>query len=242
VDKALGQVGLKDLHSQYPGQLSGGQQQRVALARALVADAKVLLFDEPLSNVDAKVREELRGQLVEMQRELGFTAVHVTHDQDEAMELADRIAVLNSGHIEQLAPPREVYSHPATRYVAEFVGAANLYRGTVASRQGSMVEVDTSFGRIVADDAEADVVEGAEVNVMFRPEDVELGAGQGVNTWSAEVVRSSFSGSQQTVQLDLGGERLSATVDKDAVFSDESTTSMSVAAADVRVLVRESSR
>ena len=124
-------VGIPELQRQYPGQMSGGQQQRVALARALVAGGDLVLFDEPLSNVDAKVREQLRFELLSMQRELGFAAVYVTHDQAEAMELAHRIAVMRAGSIVQVAPPQTIYTEPATRYVASFVGTSNELEGTV---------------------------------------------------------------------------------------------------------------
>jgi len=238
VHRALAQVGLKDLHNQYPGQLSGGQQQRVALARALVTDAKVLLFDEPLSNVDAKVREELRVQLVEMQRELGFTAVYVTHDQAEAMELADRIAVLNSGRIEQLAAPREVYGRPASRYVAEFVGVANLFEGIVAAGSGDTLEIDTTVGRLRASAPASPARPGEAVVAMFRPEDVVVTAApqQGGNVWSGTIAHSSFSGAAQTLQIDIGAERIQALADKDAAFPDGSPVAVRVEPAEVHVL------
>src|SRR5690606_16734049 len=121
VDRVLELVRIPDLKRQYPNQMSGGQQQRVALARALVSGSDLVLFDEPLSNVDAQVRERLRYELLEMQHELGFAAVYVTHDQAEAMGLANRIAVMGEGQIRQIASPRETYENPASRYVANFV-------------------------------------------------------------------------------------------------------------------------
>jgi iron(III) transport system ATP-binding protein len=238
VHTTLAQVGLQDLQNQYPGQLSGGQQQRVALARALVTDAKVLLFDEPLSNVDAKVRIELRAQLVEMQRELGFTSVYVTHDQEEAMELADRIAVLNNGRVEQLAAPREVYSRPATKYIAEFIGSANVYSGEVVSAADGTVEVDTALGRVVARGAGAEIEVGSKADVMFRPEDVCLVAAGSVNAWDAKVNRTSFSGSQQMVHLDINGATVLAVTGKNAELVDAGTTVAQVSPDDVRVFVR----
>lgn len=238
VHRSLGRVGLHDLHDQYPGQLSGGQQQRVALARALVADAQVLLFDEPLSNVDAKVREELRAELIEMQRELGFTALYVTHDQDEAMDLAHRIAVLNSGRIEQLAPPREVYAAPATRYVAEFVGSANLIDGELVA--GAAVE--TPIGRITATAegiAIPDAADGAAATAMFRPEDVRVlpdGAPGEGNSWTGEVLRTAFFGNSQSVNVRVGDSRISAVLPREASFADGQKVLVSVPADRVRVL------
>ena len=133
VTEVLKTVGVGELLEQYPGQLSGGQQQRVALARALVSSDGLLLFDEPLSNVDAKVREQLRYEIRRMQQQIGFAAIYVTHDQEEAMELADRIAVLNKGRIAQLGTAQEIYETPADRYVAKFIGATNEILGDVAS-------------------------------------------------------------------------------------------------------------
>src|SRR5690606_31260270 len=146
VGAVLELVGIPELARQFPGEMSGGQQQRVALARALVAGDGLILFDEPLSNVDAKVRERLRVELLAMQRRLGFAAVYVTHDQTEAMELATRIAVMRAGRVEQLGPPREIYERPASRYVAGFVGIANEVPGEVAGIDGETVTVRTPYG------------------------------------------------------------------------------------------------
>lgn len=247
VHRSLERVGLRDLHGQYPGQLSGGQQQRVALARALVTDAKVLLFDEPLSNVDAKVREELRAQLIEMQRELGFTALYVTHDQDEAMDLAHRIAVLDSGKIAQLAPPREVYAAPASRYVAEFVGSANLLDGVVEAVRGGMLTVRTELGTAVAGEHSGDEARtpGVNATVMFRPEDLQVstaGAPTAQNSWAATVIRTSFFGNAQTVSLKIGDTRLTAALPHYAVFADGDEVCVSVAPEHVRVLPTEGTK
>src|SRR3954452_22927857 len=144
----LGVVGIGDLADQHPHQMSGGQRQRVALARALVAGSDLVLFDEPLSNVDAQVRTQLRRELLTMQRELGFAALFVTHDQAEAMELADRIAVMGRGRLVQLGTPREVYDRPATRYVARFIGSANELAGRVAVVDGDTVHVETAAGMV----------------------------------------------------------------------------------------------
>ncbi|MCI2266476.1 ABC transporter ATP-binding protein [Sediminivirga luteola] len=227
VEQALAKVGLVGLGDQYPGQLSGGQQQRVALARALVSEAQVLLFDEPLSNVDAKVREELRAQLVEMQRELGFTAIYVTHDQAEAMELADRIAVLNSGRIEQLDPPRRVYQRPQSRYVAEFIGSANLVAGVVRSLDERAV-VDTALGSFVIEDytehwtGDTPLGTGDSVTLMFRPEDclVDPGPDSRSNMWDVELVRTSFTGVQQHLLVHSGDERLIVLTTNDAQYPE----------------------
>src|SRR3954453_21264849 len=136
IDDALDKVGLSHLRDRYPHQLSGGQQQRVALARALVYSPTVLLLDEPLSNLDAKLREQARAWLKRLQEDLGITTVYVTHDQDEALALSDRIAVMSGGHMLQVADPHSVYERPATPEVAAFVGRCNFFQGTVVETSG----------------------------------------------------------------------------------------------------------
>lgn len=124
-------VGLKGLEKRNPGQLFGGQQQRVALARALVMEPGVLLFDEPLSNLDAKLRVYMRNEIKRIQRELGLTSIYVTHDQTEAMSLSDRVIIMNKGKIEQIGTPQEVYQQPATEFIADFIGTANFVDGVI---------------------------------------------------------------------------------------------------------------
>ncbi|MDN5963595.1 MAG: ABC transporter ATP-binding protein, partial [Actinomyces sp.] len=137
VDVALASMNLTSMADRAPAQLSGGQQQRVALARAMVVRPKVLLFDEPLSNLDAKLRVKMRTEIRRMQRRLGITSVYVTHDQSEAMAMSDRIVVMNSGRIEQVATPSEIYRHPASVFVADFVGRANFLDAKVVDRLSS---------------------------------------------------------------------------------------------------------
>ena len=136
IHEALDKVGLAHLGDRYPHQLSGGQQQRVALARALVYSPSLLLLDEPLSNLDAKLREQARAWLKRLQEDLGITTVYVTHDQDEALALSDRIAVMSEGDMLQIGTPHEIYEEPATAAVAAFVGRCNFLRGEVAGRSG----------------------------------------------------------------------------------------------------------
>ncbi len=197
VARALETVGCGPLAHRYPSQLSGGQQQRVALARAIVGGSRMILFDEPLSSVDSRVREELRGELGELQRRLRFSAVYITHDQTEAVLLADQLAIFASGRIVQLGPPREVYAHPTTEYAAQFLGAANRYAGTVRSTSGSAVEVDTEIGRLVAY-ADPAATPGRKVAVIIRPEHCLIQAGKppapGPNLREVTVDRSRFLG------------------------------------------------
>jgi ABC-type Fe3+/spermidine/putrescine transport system ATPase subunit len=137
VERALDMVRLGEFAARYPKQLSGGQQQRVALARALVYEPRVLLLDEPLSNLDAKLRVEMRSEIRALQRALGVTALYVTHDQEEALSISDRVMVMNQGKIEQLSTPWELYNRPATRFVASFVGAANILHAEALEVRGS---------------------------------------------------------------------------------------------------------
>jgi iron(III) transport system ATP-binding protein len=212
VREVLETVGIGDLADQYPGQLSGGQQQRVALARALVSSNGLILFDEPLSNVDAKVREQLRYEILQMQERIGFAAIYVTHDQEEAMELADRVAVLDSGKVAQLAPPRDIYETPSNRYVAKFIGAANEITGTVTSVAGvdsatRTGVVHTAAGPIEGTVAEADLSIGDEVSVIVRPELCEVSprGTAGPNEWFASAHTTMFMGSSQTAVVRAEG-------------------------------------
>ncbi|MEU6013562.1 ABC transporter ATP-binding protein [Streptomyces sp. NPDC047515] len=188
-------VGLPQHGARYPHQLSGGQQQRVALARALALQPRVLLLDEPLSALDAKVRLSLREEIRRLQLSLGITTVFVTHDQEEALSMADRVAVLDAGRLEQCAPPAELYERPATAFVAEFVGTMNRLPGRLTG--GDMVEV---AGRRLPVDGE--VPAGREVDVLVRPENVTVTAdAEGTVT----VVSTSFLGAVTRVHLGLPG-------------------------------------
>jgi iron(III) transport system ATP-binding protein len=197
VTRALELVGIGELAKQFPGEMSGGQQQRVALARALVAGDGLVLFDEPLSNVDAKVRERLRVDLLAMQRRLRFAAVYVTHDQTEAMELATRIAVLRDGRIVQLGTPREIYERPATRYVANFVGVANEIPGTVLGTDNGTIVLDTPCGRIGGlASPELPPRVGERAVAVWRPEHGRLSATEPStpNRWPVQRQVSLFAG------------------------------------------------
>ncbi|MFE3741433.1 ABC transporter ATP-binding protein [Streptomyces sp. NPDC059134] len=172
VAEALRLVGLEAYADRRPKQLSGGQQQRVAVARALATRPAVLLLDEPLSNLDAKLRREMRVELRELQQRLGITMVFVTHDQEEAMSLSDRIAVMNGGRVEQLGTPTEVYRTPATRFVAEFIGAANILEGTGAE-DGTL-----HLGGERLDSGLATLPDGETVTLAVRPERVTVRAAE----------------------------------------------------------------
>jgi len=198
-------VGIPELEGQYPNQMSGGQQQRVALARALVAGNDLVLFDEPLSNVDAKVREQLRFELASMQREIGFAAIYVTHDQTEAMELADRIAVLETGRVAQEDTPREIYERPTSRYVANFIGTTNELTGTVVAVKHDQIQIATDLGDAFGVAGAHDLAAGEEVVGVWRPERGRLvDHAEGLhNCWPGIVSTSMFVGShtEHAVQL-----------------------------------------
>jgi putrescine transport system ATP-binding protein len=173
VAEMLALVRLENLRQRRPHQLSGGQRQRVALARALAKRPKVLLLDEPLSALDRKLRDETRFELMQLQAQLGLTFVIVTHDREEAMMLADRIAVMEHGRIAQVAPPAEIYEQPRSRFVADFIGDVNLLEGGVVSIEGSRVAIESTAGGLVAIDA-AEAKPGSLVWLAVRPEKMRL--------------------------------------------------------------------
>ena len=168
---ALDPVGLGELGPRLPGQLSGGQQQRVAVARALVMKPDLLLFDEPLSNLDAKLRVQVRAELRRLQKSLGTTALYVTHDQDEAMSLSDRVAVMRAGKIEQVGPPEEIYARPASLFVAEFVGKVNALAGHIIGGDDRLVTIEILGQRIQVSRGQAT---SADVLALVRPEAVRI--------------------------------------------------------------------
>jgi ABC-type Fe3+/spermidine/putrescine transport system ATPase subunit len=175
----LAKVNLAGLEDRYPGQLSGGQQQRVALARALVLNPDILLLDEPLSNLDAKIRVQVRGEIRALQKDLGITTVYVTHDQEEALSLSDRVAVMRDGRVQQVAPPKALYERPLNRFVADFVGTNNFIPGVVKAHADGHALVDTPLGPVRARPGE--IAPGAACVLAVRPENVALhGAGDNV--------------------------------------------------------------
>ncbi|MEX2629769.1 MAG: ABC transporter ATP-binding protein [Tistlia sp.] len=175
VREALAMVQLEDYGARRPDQLSGGQRQRVALARALVKRPKVLLLDEPLSALDAKLREAMQLELVRLQHSVGITFVIVTHDQDEALSMADRIAVMQDGHVRQVADPQTLYEYPSGRFVADFIGKMNLFEGRVAANDGTVLAVEVEgLGRIELPAEPGTPASGEAIGIAVRPEKVEL--------------------------------------------------------------------
>lgn len=190
---ALDLVGLKGFENRYPEQLSGGQQQRVALARALVVEPQVLLLDEPLSNLDAKIRERLRGEIRRIQRELGITTIYVTHDQEEAMAISDRIAVMNVGKLEQVGSPLELYYRPKTEFVARFLGLSNI------------LELEARNGVACAGKLCFPVEREGRVRIFFRPESVVIESGD-----DAEILDYELLPGRIRLRLELDGNTIIA--------------------------------
>jgi len=223
VDDLLGLVDMAGMGDRDPAELSGGQQQRVALARALAPGPDVLLLDEPLSALDARLRERLRVTVRDIQRELGITTVYVTHDQAEALAISDRVAVMNEGRVEQVDRPEAVYREPATRFVAEFVGDNNLLDGEVAATDPPTAAVD---GTTVPLPDDADVAAGQSVTVSVRPENVVLdpdrtGGRDGTAVLEATVETAEFLGDAYRVHCGWRGRTLLVTTDASGAPSGE---------------------
>ncbi|MBA3367037.1 MAG: ABC transporter ATP-binding protein [Actinobacteria bacterium] len=208
VRQVLELVEMLPYEQRYPHQLSGGQQQRVALARALVYSPSVLLLDEPFSNLDAKLRERARAWVKELQGTLGLTTIFVTHDQDEALSMSDRVAVMSAGEVQQIGTPEEIYRRPANRFVAEFVGRVNLIDGLVSGSGGGGVVVDVagSSHQLTVNDGAG--VSGS-VTIAVRPEAVTVmrlddRSVDGMNTWEAEVETVAFLGDHYEYDVKAG--------------------------------------
>jgi iron(III) transport system ATP-binding protein len=204
VTAALDLVGLGRYGERRPAQLSGGQQQRVALARTLVIEPEVLLLDEPLSNLDAKLRVEMRAELIALQRKTGLTTIYVTHDQEEANATADRMAVLDQGRIQQVGAPLDLYDRPANRFVAGFLGAANLIDGTIAQESGRTVFRADAFALTLTEPQAP-----GPASLTFRPQSVELSTGGAVDPAFPATVRSrEFLGTLIRYHVAVGSHRI----------------------------------
>ena len=193
-------VGLEGMEARMTNQLSGGQQQRVALARALVIEPSVLLFDEPLSNLDAKLRVTMRTEIRRIQQEVGITAIYVTHDQSEAMALSDKIIIMEKGVVAQMGSPHEIYYHPKSEFVADFIGEANFLKGPMTGRDGNTVTLNIE-GNPVKTVGNPDMEIGKEYTIVLRPEAAALADQGGL---PCEVVLSCFMGSYQNYHVMVG--------------------------------------
>jgi iron(III) transport system ATP-binding protein len=207
VDSALSLVNLSGYESRLPSQLSGGQQQRVALARSLVVEPDILLLDEPLSNLDAKLRERMRTELKQLQRRTGITFIYVTHDQAEALALSDRIAVIHGGKLQQYGSPREVYSRPANRIVADFMGNVNMLPAVVTTTKNGTGDITIAGILPMSAALPAGIAGGSEIDVAVHPESIVLtppadGAVQG------EIADHTFLGNINEYQVKLANQML----------------------------------
>ena len=203
-------VQLRDVENRLPRELSGGQQQRVSLARAMIVEPKVMLFDEPLSNLDAKLREQTRVEIRSLLKRMNVTAIYVTHDQEEALTISDRVAVMHKGKIEQITAPRELYTRPQTRYIADFVGHANVITGTVSAVTSDSVTIVSGGGHtFTAPSAAREIRMGETVSYIVRPEYIRpVGeSADGENTVSAKVLSVIYLGARTRFLLDTGEEK-----------------------------------
>jgi len=237
VERIMSVMEIKHLADEYPAQLSGGQQQRVGLARSLVTDPDVVVFDEPLSNLDARVRKRLRVEVAQMQRDYGFSAIYVTHDQEEAMHIADRIVMMQDGGLVRVGDSRSIYERPQSRYVAGFIGSFNEFKGTAVETysEGSTtyVLVDTSIGIVRATlGAGADPASGDEVWAGIRPEGLRLlpasdATGPRGTQWPAQVVRATFLGTHMEYLVRVGETVMEAWSGDTAALPEGSNVTLS---------------
>jgi putative spermidine/putrescine transport system ATP-binding protein len=208
VREMLKLISLDHLAERYPYQMSGGQQQRVALARALAPKPQVLLLDEPLSALDAKIRVSLREEIRQIQRQLGITTVFVTHDQEEALSISDRIVVMNAGRADQIGTPSEIYNRPATRFVASFVGTLNIIEAMVVDPAANTVKVGDNT--IILRESIGAPKGGDKLSIALRPEAGSLSQSAGGDTaLSGKVISSHFLGSVIRTKVDVGGNQIS---------------------------------
>jgi ABC-type Fe3+/spermidine/putrescine transport system ATPase subunit len=240
-DAMLSLIHMDSFEARYPSELSGGQQQRVALARSLAYEPRVLLMDEPLEALDQKLREEMQREFTRIQRALAITTVFVTHDQQEAMALADRIVVMNGGRIEQCGRPEELYRNPETLFVASFIGRSNTFPGTVESRNGDHVMVRLPAGDLIEAMGKEGVTAGQQVVCVVRPERLSIAgardsghdSGPDHNTLPARLQRRSFFGSSADLTLrDGSGREIIVQVPEGATLPDRQDVLVSFAPRD----------
>ncbi|MFC1714757.1 ABC transporter ATP-binding protein [Candidatus Poribacteria bacterium] len=210
VKNMLATMGLEGMGNRVPAELSGGQQQRVALARALITEPKVLLLDEPLSNLDAKLRVQTRMEIRERQRELGITSIYVTHDQEEAMSISDRVIIMNEGRIEQIGTPEEIYTRPKTHFVADFIGRANFIEAEVREVRDS-VAVVSALGAILNVHSFNGISAGDTGSLVVRPEAIELVSAD-AGKYKGVIRYATYLGASITYQVEINGNVLTVDV------------------------------
>lgn len=219
ISQALELVKMSGLENRYPRELSGGQRQRVAISRALVVEPELLLLDEPLSNLDAKLRHELRAEIKRLQKEIGVTTIFVTHDQEEALSMSDRVVVMNAGKIEQISTPTDIYNHPKTEFVFQFIGKSNCFEGNVSAvdQRKITVKLGSDFahvdaGNIMGDDG--DLKPGDAVRIYIRPEKMEIISADGTSSsppldfHRAQISQINYLGTSWEVHVLLQGKSI----------------------------------
>jgi iron(III) transport system ATP-binding protein len=241
VMEALQLIRMGEYEKHYPRQLSGGQQQRVGLARALVYRPKVLLLDEPLSNLDAKLREEMRFEIKELQRRLGITAVYVTHDQAEALALSDRVAVMNQGRVEQVGTPNEIYDQPGSQFVADFIGLSDFIEGTVLSVEAEKAVVAVDDLRFAVP-ASPKMRPREKLLFFIRPNDVDLfppDYAGGENTFDGVVSKMTYLGDKADYRVTVGSLELRVQTDGKVRFDQGESVRLQLPVDRCRAIVRD---
>jgi iron(III) transport system ATP-binding protein len=241
VERVLEVTGLSEYADRPATKLSGGQQQRLALARATVIEPPLLLLDEPLSNLDATLRESMRFELKRLQRDMGITSIYVTHDQSEALALSSRIAVMRDGKIMQVGRPREIYHEPVNRFVASFIGISNFVDGVVATRNGGITKIVTPEGDLWTDRT-LDHAEGAEVSVSLRPENLDIEPEESAtpdhNRLCGTVTTRGFLGESTDHIVSVGKLELRVRCNPKTTYAPGTRVTLSVAPSDVVVVAR----
>jgi iron(III) transport system ATP-binding protein len=215
VARALSMVGIEELKDRLPSEISGGQQQRVAFARAIVYEPAVLLLDEPLSNLDAKLREQMRFEILELQRKIGVTTVYVTHDQEEAMVLSDEVLIMDFGKVIQRGDPEAIYFDPSNEFVADFIGKINFLNGTITQLEesASVVGIEEEGFRSEIHSTRTNYSKGQKVLASVRPENIQIHTSkpdQEINTWPAKLIRKNFLGGLFDMVVGVEGKELRA--------------------------------
>ncbi len=234
VKDVLEMMGLGDLAERRPGELSGGQQQRVAVARAIVTQPRLLLFDEPLSNLDLKLRERIRIDIRELQRQLKITSIYVTHDQAEAMVISDRIVIMDQGKIVQIGDPVSIYTQPNSAFTADFMGQANMIKGTVLTSSEKGCVIETAIGQFESSDVLKNP--SKEVVVFWRPEDMTFHKDGMENSLECRVVQKIFMGNLTDLFVEIKGVTLKAQINRDVDLKLGDTITMGISRDKVRAI------
>ncbi|HEX3791027.1 MAG TPA: ABC transporter ATP-binding protein, partial [Pseudonocardiaceae bacterium] len=241
VHRALATVGLDGFADQSATRLSGGQQQRLALARALVIEPSVLLLDEPLSNLDAKLRENMRLELKRLQRDMGLTAIYVTHDQAEALSMSSRVAIMNAGKVVQIGRPRDIYGAPADEFVADFLGVSNFVEGTVSEVGPELTEIQTDIGVFRTTSVDT-ITSGQAVLVCLRPEQLAVTmtrpSATPVNEFEGKLLATAFLGDRVDHIVAIGGTEVRVRSHSAVRIRRDATVYLTIAAEDIVVLPR----